>query len=957
MQVLLLGPVAVLDGDRVRHVTSTRQAALLAVLGSNSGGSVSQHRLIDALWGEQPPPTARNTLQVHVSALRRLLGADAIRSEGDGYRLDRPAHETDVGRFRQLTEEGHGLFTRGRHAEAARVLRAALALWRGDALAGVDSTWANEERERLSAIRLLAATTRLDADLALGRHLLVLDEIDHLCAEHPYDEQLAARRMIALYRGGRQQEALAVYDGMRRTLVEELGVDPGPELQAMHRRVLEQDSSLQPTASVRAGQTPWRAPLPAFLSDPLLGRESLLEELEQRARTERILTLVGPSGIGKTRLATELAQRLQASRDLGAVLVDAAGLTGTEDLLVRLAGQVESGDLDDPNQVRRVLEDGQVVVVVDDLEPGSTIADEIGQLANAGTATWVLTATRPLRLPRETVVPVGPLETHCGDPMTGEPGAGVRLLLRRAAAAGARFDETHETLAAAAECARLLDGIPLALELAAPAALLGLADLAHDLESARREGRDSVSISFDTSLDKLDAAEKFLLSILCVADAKVDLDLLAHVRLPDLTPGQVPRAVAALVRDGLVRRTPGAHGYAMFDLIGSIAVQADARISVDRRSQCVHALVAACARVFSVGQYLPSQLRSPDQARRWMALHALGRRAIGLAGAHGLVEEAAMFTVALGEQLTEDREVAPDPRGVAALADASGLSLGRQVDLRIISGMQYLQQGAVDEGVAQFDLATAAADRLGEPGRISQVLANRGTAILSGWHVLGDDAREVSDLGLAQARATGDEELEAAALALRPAAPTAADDQRRGLQLSRSRGWVGLELLCLANLADRALEGGDPHGAQRLALEAAALATDLHNPAMAGWMAATVEAARSAAGSSSSLCAQATALLTAWEVDDVRTVSDVVLKLAVSARHRGDVLTAGECLGLYQAAMATGEHQPAQSETDLIHTWLDGLEPIAPSTSLDAAIRRIAERATDDTSASVHPHA
>src|SRR4051812_43071051 len=225
-----------------------RQRALLALLLLHRNEPVASDRLIDALWGEASPPTAAKVLQNHVRALRRALGdgeGKRLQTHGHAYALLVDDDEVDVERFEWLVREGDDAIADDRLADAAARLRDALALWRGPALADVAyDTFALPEIARLEEARTAVLERRIDADLALGRHADVVAELDALVAQHPLRERLRGQRMLALYRCGRQAEALEAFREARRTLSEEVGVEPGAELRGLHEAILRQDVAL-----------------------------------------------------------------------------------------------------------------------------------------------------------------------------------------------------------------------------------------------------------------------------------------------------------------------------------------------------------------------------------------------------------------------------------------------------------------------------------------------------------------------------------------------------------------------------------------------------------------------------------------------------------------------------------------------------------------------------------------
>src|SRR5690242_5126981 len=312
----LLGPLTVTtNGGPSVTLGGQKQRALLAALLLEPNRVVSGERLIDAVWGETPPDTARNTVQVYISQLRKLLPEGALETVAPGYRLAVDPSAIDVFEFVRLTDEGRAALAAGDAAAAGETLRAALALWRGAPLDDLAwESYAQAEIARLEELRLAAYEDRIDADLALGRHGQVVPELERLVAEHPLRERLRAQLMLALYRAGRQADALAVYQRARRTLIDELGIEPGESLRALERGILSHDPSLSLTPARHAA--PRRIPTPAH---PLLGRERELGALPEPLRSEeiRLVTLTGTGGIGKTRLALELARRLALEFKIG----------------------------------------------------------------------------------------------------------------------------------------------------------------------------------------------------------------------------------------------------------------------------------------------------------------------------------------------------------------------------------------------------------------------------------------------------------------------------------------------------------------------------------------------------------------------------------------------------------------------------------------------------------------
>ena len=259
LEFRVLGPFEVSERGRPLDVGAGKQRALLALLLLRTGQVVSTDGLIDALWGERPPPSAPNSVHIYVSRLRRALGNGRLETHGHGYLLRLGSQELDLHRFEHLVVEGRELLASGDATRAAGTLRAALSLWRGPPLADFASEpFAQTEIARLEELHLAALGERIDADLALGRHVELGPELEALVREHPLREGFRAQLMLALYRSGRQAEALETYHQARRMLREELGLEPGRALQELERAILRQDAELDPPE--RAFRVAVRAP-------------------------------------------------------------------------------------------------------------------------------------------------------------------------------------------------------------------------------------------------------------------------------------------------------------------------------------------------------------------------------------------------------------------------------------------------------------------------------------------------------------------------------------------------------------------------------------------------------------------------------------------------------------------------------------------------------------------------
>src|ERR671922_2378071 len=379
----LLGPLLVRREGVPLPLGGPKLRTLLAILLLESNKVVSADHLVDSLWGENPPETARNTLQVYVSQLRKLLSAGTLETAPPGYRLAVDPDAVDLLRFERLAVRGRTALAAGDPATAAEELAEALALWRGPPLA--DLAWeqfAQAEILRLDELHLATLEDRIDADLALGRHAALVAELDRLIAENPFRERLRAQLMLALYRSGRQADALAVYQRARRTLVDELGIEPGESLRQLERAILAQDPSLNiPTGGPKS---PRPVPTPAT---PLLGRERELAALAELVRDEdtRLVTLTGIGGIGKTRLALELVKRLAPEFRHGpgvATIATVRDPTGVAQALLEALEIPEVGQ-DPEEDLIRALSGLELLLLVDNFEQVLPAARSIARVLEA----------------------------------------------------------------------------------------------------------------------------------------------------------------------------------------------------------------------------------------------------------------------------------------------------------------------------------------------------------------------------------------------------------------------------------------------------------------------------------------------------------------------------------------------------------------------------------------------
>ncbi len=468
MRFGILGPLQVIGDDgRELSLGGRMPRAVLALLLLRANEVVSSDQLVEELWAGAPPASGAKGLHVHVSRLRRALAAG--RSDPDGERLVTTAggyvlrvgpDELDVQRCERLIGEGRSLLAAGRPDRALAALSGALELWRGDVLADFQyDAFAQGEIARLGELRAAVLEERIAVEMLLGREAQVLGELERLVRDYPYRERLRGQLMLALYRTGRQADALAAYRAARSVLVDELGIEPSVELRQLHEAILAQDRALlqtdpgQPAAPAGAGATTGgRAPGHVHLpvpATPLIGRERELAELMTLADSHRLITLTGTGGTGKTRLGLAFAAGLADRFPDGVWWVPLAMVS--EARLVPAAIAAALGDIMD---LPMYLRGRALLLVLDNFEHVIEAARAVGELLSGAPGCGVIVTSRErLGVAAEQEYPVAPLS----------PQAAVELFTARARQVEPGYEPGAEIDAI---CERL-DRLPLALELAA----------------------------------------------------------------------------------------------------------------------------------------------------------------------------------------------------------------------------------------------------------------------------------------------------------------------------------------------------------------------------------------------------------------------------------------------------------------------------------------------------------
>ena len=670
LRIGLLGPLQVRDGaGRIVPIGGRQLRVLLILLALDAGRVVSAGALAEQLWPGEPPGNPGNALQTLVSRLRAELRraglGELIESHPAGYRLAVPPDAVDMKVFEALAAQGRRALADGDAETAATVLRSALTGWRGQPLADAAGNDAAEvAAAALTELRSSVLADRIEADLALGEGASLVGEIRALTSADPLAERPRALLMRALYAAGRQAEALAVYHEARELLAGRLGVDPSAQLEQVYLRILRADPSLYPEralvslpvtpASPRAGQ-----PLTSFV-----GRDSEVSLVLKNLGAARLVTLTGPGGVGKTRLAGEVSGHLSGPvrfvelasvtdpAEVPYAVLEAVGVR--EPVLTRRGGAGFQPGATPLDRLAAALADRDEVLVLDNcehvIEAAAALAGRV--LAACPRVRIIATSRQPLRIEGETLSPVPPLAVPPEDVSAGESletyGA-VRLLRDRAVAVRPDFELGAANAAAVARICRALDGMPLAIELAAVwLRTLTPAQLAERLDDrfALLTGGSRTALPrhrtlravVDWSWNLLAPAEQVLARRLAVFPAGAALAMAEQVCADDLLPpAAVLPALSGLVDQSIVTVGQTSDGdlvmgprYRMLETVRAYGLERLAEAGEQDQIRDAFA-----ARYLDLAETADPQLRAADQGR-WLRelaaeqdnLHAALRLAI-----------------------------------------------------------------------------------------------------------------------------------------------------------------------------------------------------------------------------------------------------------------------------------------------------------------------------------------
>jgi predicted ATPase/DNA-binding SARP family transcriptional activator len=848
MQFRILGSIEIDDNGRTLDLGGLRERALLARLLLSANRVVSAGQVAEDLWSGAPPPHSMATLRVYVSRLRRVLGPQAglLVTQAPGYRLNVDDDQLDALRFEGMVRAADACMAAGRPEAAAAALRDALDLWRGPALSDVaDLPFAQADAGRLEEARLTALEHRVRADLACGRHASLVAELDTLAARHPLRERFTGQRMLALYRCGRQADALSAYADLRTRLAEELGIDPSPDLRRLQERILRQDPALDwrpapsgdaarsratspadgamppagavgvKSAGAEGSPKPGPLPGPREASPPpglpaettsFIGREADLDTIAELLRLSRLVTLTGPGGSGKSRLALRAGGQASGRYTGGVRLVELAPVSRPELVIPAVARALPAreepgGTLLDSIAAR--LRDADVLLIVDNCEHVvDAAADMIAALLHGCPRLRVLaTSQTKLSVPGEASWPVAPLtvpESGTRDAAGVAEAESVRLFCDRAGLVRPGFALTADNAAAVSDVCRQLDGIPLAIELAAArvSALtvaqlsVRLGDRFRLLTGGSRAGlprHRTLETAIEWSHELLNPTEQVCFRRMAVFAGGCTIDA-AEVVCPD---EELPReavfdTVTALIDRSLLT-TEERSGSMRYGMLESI------------REYALGRLAAAGEATALRGRHLSwlldlagkADLAGPDQAA-WLDL---------------LEDERDNFRAGLEWSLTpQDAGAGPDPALPLALT-------GALAPFWVVRGPVAVARRAIDAALA---VAGPGADQrlravaLDGAGQLASVQADHDAQwayqqeSLAIWRALGEDTRIascLSDLGMV-AHIRGDY-------------PAARSMYAEALELAQGAGDAQQMGKALNGLGRQALHQGDLDAATR----------------------------------------------------------------------------------------------------------------------------------------------
>ncbi|WP_432010328.1 BTAD domain-containing putative transcriptional regulator [Streptomyces cucumeris] len=757
LRFAVLGPVRVWRGDEALSTGSPQQRALLAALLLRGGRTATAAELVDGLWGDDPPDAAIATLRTYASRLRRAFGPDAeiLVSESGGYAIRAGADALDAARAERLATEAERAHHRGDRARAHGLIIEALALWDGQPLIGVPGPFAETQRVRLEERRLSFLETRLDLDLALGHHAEAVSELTGLTAAHPLRERLRELLMLALYRGGRQAEALAVYADTRRLLAEELGVDPRPELSELHSRIRRADPGLTPLSGAderSAAPTLLRPAQLPLITPEFTMRATFATQLREQLTCGSVMAVsavAGIGGVGKTTLAVYVAHHTRHHFPDGQLYVDLQGTdadpTEPEAVLgafLRALGIPDTAvpeGLDERAALYRSTLDGRrVLTLLDNARDAAQVRPLLP--GTEGCAALITSRTRMVDLEG----------AHLLDLDVMSPDEGLLLFTR---IVGKERVEAEPK--AATDVVAACGFLPLALRIAASrlASRTGwtVATLARELADERRRltelraGDLAVEATFELGYGQLHPEQARAFRLLGIVEGP-DISATAAAALLDLDPYDAEELIETLVDTSLLE-SPAPGRYRFHDLVRLYARDRAERDqpAADRHAALARLMdfyLATAARVYALerpgdrtvdhlaptghpGLAFPGQ----DAALDWLfaeadGLIACARQCVGNS-LRGRAADLLMATLDLAESGTNSRQYEVTARAIGEAAGAAG-DTRTEARARFSLGHLYHSTGRFDQAEQEMRRALELGTVAGDPMLASRVPNQRG---------------------------------------------------------------------------------------------------------------------------------------------------------------------------------------------------------------------------------------